>query len=70
MSISPSDINYYGDELYSALVDLRTVASLRDRVPGIDINDAYRIQSRMVLGASTPARRSSARRSAQPVPLS
>ena len=48
MSISPSDINYYGDELYSALIDLRTVSNLRDRVPGIDIEDAYRIQSRMV----------------------
>ena len=48
MSISPSDINYYGDELYSALVDLRTVPNLRDRVPGIDITDAYRIQSHMV----------------------
>ncbi|MEP7112278.1 MAG: fumarylacetoacetate hydrolase family protein [Ilumatobacteraceae bacterium] len=48
MSLSPSDINLYGDELYSALVDLRTVPNLRDRVPGIDIADAYRIQSRMV----------------------
>ena len=48
MSISPSDINYYGDELYSALIDLRTVANLRDRVPGIGLEDAYRIQSRMV----------------------
>jgi 2-oxopent-4-enoate/cis-2-oxohex-4-enoate hydratase len=48
MSLSPSDINLYGDELYSALVDLRTVPNLRDRVPGIDITDAYRIQSRMV----------------------
>ncbi len=48
MSISPSDINYYGDELYSALLDLRTVPNLRDRVPGIDLGDAYRIQSRMV----------------------
>lgn len=48
MSLSPSDVNLYGDELYSALVDLRTVPNLRDRVPGIDITDAYRIQSRMV----------------------
>ena len=48
MSLSPSDINLYGDELYSALVDLRTVPNLRDRVPGIDIADAYAIQSRMV----------------------
>jgi 2-oxopent-4-enoate/cis-2-oxohex-4-enoate hydratase len=48
MSLSPSDVNLYGDELYSALVDLRTVPNLRDRVPGIEITDAYRIQSRMV----------------------
>jgi 2-oxopent-4-enoate/cis-2-oxohex-4-enoate hydratase len=48
MSLSPADVNRYGDELYSALVELRTVPNLRDRVPGIDIPDAYRIQSRMV----------------------
>lgn len=48
MSLSASDINLYGDELHSALVDLRTVPNLRDRVPGIDIADAYGIQSRMV----------------------
>ena len=36
MSLSPSDINFYGDELYSALLDLRTVPNLRDRAPGID----------------------------------
>ncbi len=48
MSLSQSDVNRYGDELYSALVDLRTVPNLRDRVPGIDIAAAYAIQSRMV----------------------
>jgi 2-oxopent-4-enoate/cis-2-oxohex-4-enoate hydratase len=48
MSLSAADVNRYGDELYSALVELRTVPNLRDRVPGIDIPDAYRIQSRMV----------------------
>jgi 2-oxopent-4-enoate/cis-2-oxohex-4-enoate hydratase len=48
MSLSPADVNRYGDELYSALVDLRTVPNLRDRAHGIDITDAYRIQSRMV----------------------
>ena len=48
MSLSPSDTNRYGDELYSALVDRRTVPNLRDRVPGLDIADAYGIQSRMV----------------------
>lgn len=48
MSLSPSDTNLYGDELYSAFVDLRTVPNLRDRVPGIDLSDAYRIQSHIV----------------------
>jgi len=48
MTLSQSDVNHYGDELYSALVDLRTVPNLRDRVPGIDVTDAYAIQSRMV----------------------
>ena len=48
MSLSPADVNRYGDELYSALVDLRTVPNLRDRAHGIDVTDAYRIQSRMV----------------------
>jgi 2-oxopent-4-enoate/cis-2-oxohex-4-enoate hydratase len=48
MSLSAADVNRYGDELYSALVDLRTVPNLRDRAPGIDVADAYRIQSRMV----------------------
>ena len=48
MSLGTSDTNLYGDELYEALVDRRTVPNLRDRVPGIDVTDAYRIQSRMV----------------------
>jgi 2-oxopent-4-enoate/cis-2-oxohex-4-enoate hydratase len=48
MSLEANDTNRYGDELYEALVDRRTVPNLRDRVPGIDITDAYRIQSRMV----------------------
>ena len=48
MSLSPSDVDHYGDELYAALLERRTVPNLRDRVPGIEISDAYRIQSRMV----------------------
>ena len=48
MSLSPADVNRYGDELYSALVDMRTVPNFRDRAHGIDVTDAYRIQSRMV----------------------
>ena len=48
MSLSPSDVDHYGDELYSALLDRRTVPNLRDRAPGIDETDAYMIQTRMV----------------------
>jgi len=48
MSLSPSDVDHYGDELYSALLDRRTVPNLRDRAPGIDETDAYLIQTRMV----------------------
>ena len=48
MSLDPADVNRYGDELYSALVDRRTIPNLRDRAHGIDVTDAYRIQSRMV----------------------
>src|SRR3954453_4682755 len=48
MSLSPADVDHYGDELYSALVDRRTIPTIRDRAPGIDETDAYRIQTRMV----------------------
>jgi 2-oxopent-4-enoate/cis-2-oxohex-4-enoate hydratase len=48
MSLSASDVNRYGDELYDALIEMRTVPNLRDRAPGIHVADAYRIQSRMV----------------------
>jgi 2-oxopent-4-enoate/cis-2-oxohex-4-enoate hydratase len=41
-------VDRHGDELYDALVGNRTVPPLRDRVPGITIEDSYRIQSRMV----------------------
>jgi len=48
MAISASDVDRYGDELYDALVGRTTVPNLRDRVPGITIEDSYAIQSRMV----------------------
>ena len=48
MSLDATDTNRYGDELYSALVERRTVPNLRDRAPGLEVTDAYRIQSRMV----------------------
>lgn len=47
-SLSSSDINYYGDELYDALTGNYTVPNLRDRVSGLTIADAYLIQSRLV----------------------
>ncbi|WP_342133570.1 2-oxopent-4-enoate hydratase [Hydrogenophaga sp. OTU3427] len=41
-------IQAYGDELHHALVTCQAVAPLTDREPGITIEDAYRIQLRMV----------------------
>ncbi len=46
--MTPQDIQKYGDELYEAFATRKTVAPLTDRVPGITIDDAYRIQERMV----------------------
>lgn len=46
--LTEPDINRYGDELYDAFVNRTTVPPLRDRVPGITIEDSYRIQSRFV----------------------
>lgn len=48
MGLSATDINFYGDELYQALLERRTVPNLRDRAPSMELADAYRIQSRMV----------------------
>ena len=41
-------INQYGDELYDCWLHRRTVAPLREREPGITIEDAYKIQERFV----------------------
>ena len=41
-------IQAYGDELYAALVERRTVPPLLEREPDITLDDAYRIQLRMV----------------------
>jgi 2-oxopent-4-enoate/cis-2-oxohex-4-enoate hydratase len=46
--LSDSDIQRHGDELYDAFVGRYTVANLRDRVPGITIEDSYQIQSRFI----------------------
>ena len=59
-----SKIEKYGDELYEALVNRKAVAPLTDREADITIEDAYQIQQRMIQRPSTPARPSSARRSA------
>jgi 2-oxopent-4-enoate/cis-2-oxohex-4-enoate hydratase len=48
MSLTTADIHFYGDELYAALLERRTVPNLRDRAPRIEVADAYAIQSRMV----------------------
>jgi 2-oxopent-4-enoate/cis-2-oxohex-4-enoate hydratase len=41
-------IERYGDELYHALVTRTTVAPLLEREPDITLDDAYRIQQRMI----------------------
>ena len=46
--MTPEQINHYGDELYQALVTRTTVPPLLGRAEGITIEDAYRIQERMV----------------------
>lgn len=41
-------IHHFGDELHAALVSRTPVAPLTERAPGITIDDAYRIQLRML----------------------
>ena len=48
MAVENTQIERYGDELYQALTDRRAVDPLTDREPGITIEDAYRIQLRMI----------------------
>jgi 2-oxopent-4-enoate/cis-2-oxohex-4-enoate hydratase len=48
MAIATSEIKRLGDELYDALVGNYTVPNLRDRIPGITIDDSYAIQSHMI----------------------
>lgn len=45
--MKPEQHKAYGDELYEALVERRTVAPLTEREPDITISDAYRVQLRM-----------------------
>ncbi len=46
--INEEKIKHYGDELYQALIDRSPVDPLTDRESAITIEDAYRIQLRMV----------------------
>ncbi|POP54477.1 2-oxopent-4-enoate hydratase [Zhongshania marina] len=46
--MSDFSVRTLGDELYEALVGRRTVAPLSERFPGLTIEDAYRIQERML----------------------
>ena len=46
--MNQEDIAKYGDELYEALTQRRTLAPLTKRAPEITIEDAYRISLRMV----------------------
>jgi len=46
--LNAGKITHYGDELHAALAARRTVEPLTDREPDITIDDAYRIQLRMI----------------------
>jgi len=46
--MNSSTIEHYGDELYAALLGRQPVAPLIEREPGITLDDAYRIQLRMI----------------------
>ena len=46
--MTPEQILHYGDELYKALLSRTPVAPLTEREGGITLDDAYRIQLRMV----------------------
>jgi 2-oxopent-4-enoate/cis-2-oxohex-4-enoate hydratase len=46
--MNDNQIQQYGDELYNAFVTRRTVAPLLQREPNITLEDAYRIQLRMI----------------------
>ena len=43
-----TQIEHFGDELYNALITRTPVAPLTDREPGITLDDAFRIQLRMI----------------------
>lgn len=48
MALDSTVIERLGDELFEALTANRTVPNLRDRNPGMDIVDGYRVQERLI----------------------
>ena len=46
--MNTGEIEKYGDELYRALIDGVAITPLSDRIAGLGIEDAYRIQLRMI----------------------
>lgn len=46
--MTPERIKFHGDALYQALVDRQPLVPLTEREPDITIDDAYRIQLRMI----------------------
>lgn len=46
--MTPQEIQIQGDALYQALVDRQPIAPLSDRYPDLSIDQAYRIQLRMI----------------------
>ncbi len=48
MALNSDSIRRYGDELYEALVERRTLEPLSSREADITVEDAYRIQSQMI----------------------
>jgi len=46
--MTPEKTTQYGDALYQALLDRKPIAPITDREPDITIEDAYRIQQRMI----------------------
>lgn len=48
MALNEQTIKMHGDALYDALIAGQTLPNLRDRVEGITIVDAYKIQAQMI----------------------
>jgi 2-oxopent-4-enoate/cis-2-oxohex-4-enoate hydratase len=46
--MNPDTIQHFGDELYQSLIDRKPVPPLTERDVSIDVDEAYRIQLRMI----------------------